>query len=78
MLIWGCKRPIVKMEWFQKEFMTYPHLIMYDFETILAPLNEHPTDFDLFIKTYTRKHCYLVSGNLEGLIEQLLKILTEK
>ena len=28
----------------EKEFMPYPHFRMYDFEAILALLNEHPTD----------------------------------
>ena len=30
--------------WFEKEFTPYPHFIVYVFEAILAPLNEHPTD----------------------------------
>ena len=37
---------------FQKKFMPYPHFIVYDFEAISAPLNEHPTD-DL---TYLSSH----------------------
>lgn len=34
------------------EFLSYYHFIVYDFETILAPINEHPTD-DL---TYLSRH----------------------
>ena len=38
--------------WFEKKFTAYLHFIVYDFEAILAPLNEHPTD-DL---TYLSRH----------------------
>ena len=41
---WKCEEPILKKVWFEKDFTPYSHLIVYDFETILAPLNEHPTD----------------------------------
>ena len=37
---------------FEKEFTPYPHFIVYDFEAVLAPLNEHSTD-DL---TYSWRH----------------------
>ena len=30
--------------WFEKEFMPYRHFAVCDFEVILPPLNEHPTD----------------------------------
>ena len=61
-------------------FTPYPHLIVYDFEAILAPLNEHLTD-DL---TYLSRHVpisvavhdtlgkepvYLVDEDPERLIE---------
>ena len=29
---------------FEKEFTPYPHFIVFDFEAILAALNEHPKD----------------------------------
>ena len=49
---WECKETILKKVRFEKEFTPYPHFIVYDFEAILAPLNEHPTD-DL---TYLSRH----------------------
>ena len=33
-----------KKVWFEKEFMPYPHFIVYDFEALLEPLNENHTD----------------------------------
>ena len=47
-----CEEPILKKMRFEKEFTTYPHFIVYDFEVRLVPLNEHPTD-DL---TYLSRH----------------------
>ena len=49
---WECEEPILKKVRFEKEFTPYPHFIVYDFEAILAPLNEHSTD-DL---TYLSRH----------------------
>ena len=49
---WACEEPILKKVWFEKGFTSYPHFIVYDFEAMLAPLNEHPTD-DL---TYLSRH----------------------
>ena len=75
--------------WFEKEFTPYPHFIMHDFEAILAPLNEHPTD-DL---TYLSRHIprsvaihdalsegpvYLVDENPKRLIERFIEVFTEK
>ena len=89
MSIWECEKPILKKVSFEKEFTPYPHFIVYDFEAILAPLNEHPTD-DL---TYLSRHkpisvaihdilskgpVYLVDENPERLIERFIKVLTEK
>ena len=88
-LIWECEEPILKKVWFEKQFTPYPHFIVYDFEAILAPFNEHPT-VDL---TYLSRHipisivvhdtlikepAYLVYENLELLIEQFIETLTEK
>ena len=39
-----CEEPILKKVRLEKEFRSYPHFIVYDFEAILASLNEHPTD----------------------------------
>ena len=41
-----------KKIWFEKGFTPYPHFVVYDFEAILAPLNEHPTD----VMTYLSRH----------------------
>ena len=41
---WECEELILKKVRLEKEFMPYPHFIVYDFDAILAPLNEHPTD----------------------------------
>ena len=75
--------------WLEKEFTPHPHLIVYDFETILAPLNEHPTE-DL---TYLLRHlpisfavhdtlgkepAYLVDENPKRLIERFTEVLKEK
>ena len=49
---WECEESILKIIWFEKEFKSYPHFIVYDSEAILAPLNEYPTD------TNTNKRCY--------------------
>ena len=93
MSIWECEEPILKQVRFKKEFTRYPHFIVYDFEAILAPLNEHPTD-DL---TYSSSHVpisvavhdtlseereeepvYLVDQSPERLVEQFIEFLTEK
>ena len=47
---WECEEPMLKKVWLEKEFMPYPHFIVY--EAILTPLSEHPTD-DL---TYLPRH----------------------
>ena len=44
MSAWECEEPILKKIRLGKEFTPYPHFIVYDFEAILATLNEHPTD----------------------------------
>ena len=50
--IWECKEPILKKVRLEKKFMPYPHFIVYDFEAILKPLNEHSIG-DL---TYLSRH----------------------
>ena len=69
---WECEEPILKRVRFEKEFTPYPHFIVYDFEAILAPLNEHPTD-DL-----SKELVHIVDENLERLIERFIEVLTEK
>ena len=44
MSTWKCEEPILKKARLEKEFTPYPHFIVYDFEAVLVPLNEHPTD----------------------------------
>ena len=89
LLNWKCEKPILKNFWFGKEFTPYPHLIVYEFEAILGPFNEHPT-YDL---TYLSRHIpigvaihdtlgnepvYLVDENPKGLIERFIEVLTGK
>ena len=52
MSTWECEEPILKRSKFDKKFTSYLHFIVLDFEAILVPLNEHPTD-DL---TYLSRH----------------------
>ena len=39
---WEYEEPILKKVRFEKKFTPYHHFIVYDFEAISAPLNEHP------------------------------------
>ena len=39
-----CEKPMLKKVWFEKEFTPYLTFIVYDFESILALLNEHTTE----------------------------------
>ena len=89
MSTWECEESILKKLWFEKEFTPYPHFTVYDFEAILAPLNEHPTD-DLtnlsrhilisvvVHDTLSKEPAYLVDENPECLIERFIEVLTEK
>ena len=64
----------------KKSLHPFPHFIVYDFESILAPLNEHPTD-DLTClsrhipisvavhDTLSKEPAYLVCENPRPLIE---------
>ena len=93
MSTWECEEPIIKRVRFEKNFTPCPHFIVYEFEAILVPLNEHPAD-DL---TYLSRHIpisvavhdtlseareeepvYLVDENPEHLIERFIEVLTEK
>ena len=86
---WECEESILKKVRFEKKFTPYPHLIVYDFEAILAPLNEHPTG-DL---TYLSRHitisvafhdilskepACLVDENLKRCIKRFIEVLTGK
>ena len=48
-LIWKCEKPILK----KVQFTPYPHFIVYDFEAILSPLNEHPIDNLTYLTGHT-------------------------
>ena len=89
MSTWECEEPILKKVPFEKEITPHPHFIVYDFEAILAPLNEHPTDDLTYLSrhipisvaihdTLSKEPVYLVDGNPEGLIERFVEALTEK
>ena len=69
---------------FEKEFMPYPHFIVYDFEPISALLNEQPTDnltylsrhipisvpvHDTLSEEREKEPLYLVDKNLDRLTE---------
>ena len=49
---WECEEPILKKVRLEKKFTPYLHFVVYDFEAVLAPLNEHPTDY----LTYLSRH----------------------
>ena len=52
MSAWEYEKPILKKERLEKTCTPYPHFIVNEFEAILTPLIEHPTD-DL---TYLSRH----------------------
>ena len=62
---------------------------MYDFEAILTPLNEHPTDNLTYLlrhvpisvaihNTLSKEPVYLVNKKPKRLIKQFIEVLTEK
>ena len=78
---------------FEKKFTPYPHFIVYDFETISAPLNEHPMDdltylsshipinvavHDTFSEERGEDPVYLVDENPGRLTERFIEVLTGK
>ena len=86
---WEFEEPMLKKLWLEKRFTPYPHFKVYDFEEIIAALNEHPTDNLTYISrhlpisvticdTLSKEPVYLVDENLEGLIERFIEALTEK
>ena len=83
------KEPILKKVRLEKKFTPYPHFIAYDFEAILAPLNEHPTDDLKYLSRYipisvavhdalSKEPVYLVDKNPKRLIKRFIEDLTEK
>ena len=84
MSAWECEEPILKKVWFEKKFTPYPHFIVYDFEAILAPINEDPIDDltylskHILISVLSKESVYLVDENQGHFIEQFIEVLTEK
>ena len=88
-MIWQCEKPILKKVWFDKDFTSFPHFIVYDFEATLVPLNELPignltylsrdTPVNIDIHdTLGREPVYSVDENLERVLERFIKVLTGK
>ena len=86
---WKCEEPILENVRFEKKFKPYPHFIVYDFEAILVPLNEHPADDLTYLSshipisvavhdTLSKGPVHLVDENPERLIERFIEVLTEK
>ena len=80
MSTWESEEPILKKVRFEKKFTPYPHFIVYDFEVILALLNEHPRDDLMYLSrhipisvaihdTLSKQPVYLVNEKPECLIE---------
>ena len=74
---------------FKKKFTPYSHFIVYDFEAILALLNEPPTNNLTYLSrhipisvpvhdTLTKESVYLVDENRKRLIKQFIEVLTGK
>ena len=69
-----CEEPILKKVWFEKDFTPYPHFIAYNFEVILALLNEHPID-EL---TYLSRHAPISVAIHGTLIKEPLKYVDQR
>ena len=74
---------------FEKKFTPYPYFIVYDFEAISTPLNEHPTNDLTYLSshipisvavhdTLSKEPVYLVDEKPKHMIERFIKVLTEK
>ena len=84
-----CEEPILKKVRLEKKFAPHLHFIVYDFEAILAPLNEHPTDDLTYLSrhipisvavhdTLSKEPLYLVDKNPKRLNKRFIEVLTEK
>ena len=87
--IWEYEKPMLKKVWFKKEFTPDRHIIVYDFEAMLEPLNEIPTDDLTYLwrdplisvaihDTSSKEALYIVDENPGSLIERFIEVLTEK
>ena len=83
------EEPILKQVRFEKKFTPYTHLIVYDLEARLVPLNERPivdlTHLSRHIEisvavhdTLSKEPIYLVDKNPERLVERFIEVVTEK
>ena len=86
---WECEELILKKVRLEKKFTPYPHFILYDFEAILALLNEHPTNDLAYLSrhipitvaahdTLSKESVYLVDKNPKRLIKRFIEVLAEK
>ena len=86
---WEWEKPILKKVRFEKRLTPYPNSTVFDFEAILAPLNEHHTDDLTYISrhiltsvavhdTLSKEPVYLVDKNPELLTKRFIEVLTEK
>ena len=86
---WECEEPILKKVRFGKKFTPYPHFIVYNFEAILTPPNEHPKDDLTYLARYvpisvaihdtsSKEPVYLVDKKPKRLIKQFIEVLIEK
>ena len=84
-----CEEPILKKVRLEKEFTSYPHFIVYEFEAILAPPDEHPTEDLTYLSrhiaisaavhdTLSKEPVYLVNKNPKRLIKRFIEVLTGK
>ena len=82
---WEYEEPILKKVRFEKNFTPYPHFTVYDFEAIMAPLNEHPTDDLTYLSrhipisvavhdTLSKEPVYLVDKKPKRLIKRFIEV----
>ena len=87
--IWEYEEPILKKVRLEKESTPYLHFIEYDFEAILAPVNEHRTDGLTYLSrhipvsvavhvTLSKEPVYLVDEKPGRVIKRFTEVLTEK
>ena len=73
----------------EEKFTSYPHFIVYDFEAILTPLNEHATGDLTYLSRpmsisvaihdkLSKEPEYLVDKKPRCLIKRFIEVLTEK
>ena len=68
-----CEEPMLKKVWFENRSTPYSHFIVYDFEAILATLNEHRTEN----LTYLSRHIPISVAIYDTLSKELVYLVTE-